>query len=159
MASLEEHRNWNTAVDNDAIFALMNPEGGIHTDIIGGSETILLVEDEVLLRQLTASWLRKLGYAVLEAGDGLDALKVWDEHHLKVALLFTDVKMPGQINGFDLAVRLRQEKRSLKVISSSGYSVDLDDFPLAAGQEITHLPKPFTPAALAKIVRQCLDQT
>jgi signal transduction histidine kinase/CheY-like chemotaxis protein len=128
-------------------------------NIRGGSETILLVEDELFLRQLTASCLRKLGYTVLEAGNGAEALAVWQEHHQRIALLLTDMKMPGQMTGLDLALRFKNEKGSLKVISASGYSAELEDSPLTAGQEITFLPKPFTPAALAKIVRLCLDKT
>jgi CheY-like chemotaxis protein len=131
---------------------------GDEEQVRGGSETILLVEDEVFLRQLTALWLRKLGYVVLEAGNGAEALKVWEENHPRIQLLFTDMKMPGQMTGLDLAVRLKNEKGSLKVISSSGYSADLGDSPLAAGQDITYLPKPYTPPELAKTVRHCLDE-
>ena len=158
IAALEEKRDWRSELDDHAIVALADPQGLALAGITGGSETILLVEDELFVRQLMALWLRKLGYTVLEASEGLEALKIWEEHHQRVALLLTDVKMPGQMTGLDLAARLRQEKNSLKVISSSGYSVDLEDFPLAVGEEITHLPKPFTPAALAKAVRHCLDK-
>jgi PAS domain S-box-containing protein len=128
-------------------------------EIAGGSETILLVEDEAVLRRLVAVWLRKLGYVVLEAGSGLEALEAWEQHHQRIALLFTDTLLPGNMTGLDLAARFRKEKASLKVISSSGYSADLAASPLAAGQEITFLPKPYMVAALAKIVRRCLDST
>ncbi|MGO8701218.1 MAG: PAS domain S-box protein [Limisphaerales bacterium] len=131
----------------------------VEANVEGGSETILLVEDELFLRQLTALSLRKLGYAVFEAGNGLEALKVWEEHHQKIALLLTDMKMPGEMTGLDLAVRLKRDKDSLKVISCSGYNADLKDSLLAAGREIDHSPKPFTPNALAKIVRRCLDKS
>ncbi|MGD0815119.1 MAG: PAS domain S-box protein [Verrucomicrobiota bacterium] len=126
-------------------------------DIRGGSETILVVEDEVQVRRLVALTLRKLGYAVLEAGDGLEALKVWEQHHEKIALLFTDTLLPGNMTGLELAVRFKKEKASLKIISSSGYSPDLANCPLAAGKEITYLPKPYASAVLAKTVRRCLD--
>jgi two-component system NtrC family sensor kinase len=125
----------------------------------GGSETILLVEDEAALRRLVAVRLRKLGYLILEAGNGLEALKVWEEHHQRIALLFTDTLLPGNLTGLDLAMRFRREKSSLKVISSSGYSADLTRSALVADQEITFLPKPYRVAALAKIVRRCLDKT
>jgi len=128
-------------------------------EIKGGAETILLVEDELMVRQTVALCLRKLGYAVLEAGNGLEALKVWEQHHEKIALLFTDMLMPGNMTGLDLAMRLKNDKRSLKVISSSGYRSDLTVSPLPAGEEITYLPKPYTPAAMAKIVRRCLDNS
>jgi CheY-like chemotaxis protein len=95
---------------------------------------------------------------VLPAGNAAEALKVWEEHHQEVALLFTDMKIPGQMTGLDLAARLKKEKGSLKVISSSGYIADLGDSALTAGQEIAYLPKPYTPAALARTVRHCLDK-
>ena len=128
-------------------------------EVKGGCETILVVEDELFLRQLTALYLRRLGYAVLEAGNGWEALKLWEQYHQEIALLFTDMLMPGNMTGLDLAMRLRQEKVSLKVISSSGYSAELAESPLTTGQEITHLPKPYSPTALATIVRRCLDKS
>jgi signal transduction histidine kinase len=124
-------------------------------EIQGGSETILLVEDELFLRRLAAMCLRKLGYAVFEAGNGLEALNLWELHSQKIALLLTDMVMPGNISGLDLAIRFKKEKASLKVVSCSGYTADLD---LIAEQGIDFLPKPYAPAALAKIVRHCLDK-
>jgi PAS domain S-box-containing protein len=123
----------------------------------GGTETILLVEDDQMVRRTAALCLRRLGYAILEAGNGLEALKVWEQHHEKIELLFTDMLMTGNMTGLDLAMRLKKEKGSLKVISSSGYHSDLPVSPLPAGEEITYLPKPYTPAAMAKTVRRCLD--
>jgi len=127
-------------------------------EVKGGSETILLVEDELFLRQLTALCLRKLGYAVLEAGNGWEALRLWEQHHQEIALLFTDMRLPGNMTGLDLAMRLKKEKGSLKVIGSSGYNVDLTESAQAAEQEITRLPKPYAPTALAKAVRRCLHK-
>ena len=134
--------------------AILGPE-----EIQGGSETILLVEDELSLRRAAALCLRKLGYAVLEAGNGLEALNVWKEHQQTIALLFTDMLMPGAITGLDLVERLRKEKSALKAIISSGYAADPEAPHPAAGQEITYLSKPYQAAALAKIVRRCLDRT
>ncbi|MGO8698931.1 MAG: PAS domain S-box protein [Limisphaerales bacterium] len=125
-------------------------------EIEGGSETILLVEDEAYVRRLVAQSLRTLGYSVLEASDGLEALKAWQAHHEKIALLFTDTLMPGKRTGLDLAVEFKKKKGSLKIVSSSGYSPVQAPCSLPAG-EITYLPKPYTPAALAKVVRGCLD--
>jgi len=133
------------------------PAAGHDERIQGGSETILLVEDEVYVRNLVALCLRKLGYAVLEAGDGAEALKIWKEHHEKIALLVTDTLMPGNMTGLELAARLRKEKGSLKIISSSGYNANTTGATLALGEEISYLPKPYAPAALAGIVRRCLD--
>jgi PAS domain S-box-containing protein len=130
-----------------------NPE-----EIKGGSETILLVEDEPSVRRTVALCLRKLGYAVLKAGTALEALKAWEEHHQAIKLLFTDLVLPEEMTGLDLGERLRKEKASLKVVISSGYSEDPATPPLTTGQEITYLAKPYKATALAKAVRRCLDQ-
>jgi CheY-like chemotaxis protein len=127
-------------------------------EIKGGSETILLVEDELALRRMVALNLRKLGYAVLEAGNGSEAVKVWEEHLQKSDLLFTDMVMADEITGLDLANRFKKEKNSLKVIISSGYTGDMSATGPIAGLEIDYLPKPYAPAALARTVRQCLDK-
>jgi PAS domain S-box-containing protein len=125
--------------------------------IKGGSETILLVEDEFSVRQVTALCLRKLGYAVFEAGNGLEALRVWKEHHDKIELLFTDMVMPEGMTGLDLAHQLKKDNGSLKVIISSGYNERVATAQ-PAGQEATYLAKPLRAAALAKTVRHCLDE-
>ncbi len=122
----------------------------------GGSETILLVEDEAQVRRTVGLFLRKLGYAVLEAANGLEAIKVWQDHHQTISLLFSDMVMPGSISGLDLAQALRKEKPSLKVIISSGYSDDLAESSVPE-QGIHYLPKPFRSADMAKIIRHCLD--
>jgi PAS domain S-box-containing protein len=167
---VKQHEGWievESAVGQGSSFRVWLPatsplsDSGISSDtkeVKGGTETILLVEDELFLRRLVAQGLRKLGYAVLEAGNGLEALKVWEQHHPRIALLFTDMVMPGKMSGLELAVRLKKEKSSLKVISSSGYDADLARRHTSADLEITHLPKPYLPSDLAKVVRHCLDQ-
>ncbi len=130
---------------------------GAAEQIRGGSEMILMVEDELPLRSMAALCLRRLGYVVLEASHGLEALKAWEEHHQSIALLFTDMVMPEAITGLELAMRFKQEKASLEVIISSGYSADLAQSLASAGQNFTCLPKPYMLGALAKLVRHCLD--
>lgn len=125
-------------------------------EIKGRSETILVLEDEAYVRRLVALSLRKVGYAVLEAGNAVEALKAWQAHYGKIDLLFTDTLAPGNKTGLDLAMEFKREKGSLKIVSSSGYSPALAPCSLPAG-EIAYLPKPFIPLALAKIVRRCLD--
>jgi hypothetical protein len=88
--------------------------------IKGGSETVLLVEDEGVLRRVVGLSLRKLGYAVLDAGRGEEAMQLWEKHASKIDLLFTDMMMPGVMTGLDLARSLKEKKDSLKVIISSG---------------------------------------
>jgi PAS domain S-box-containing protein len=126
-------------------------------EIRGGSETILLVEDDLNVRRLAAVCLRKLGYAVLEAASGTEALKVWELHGAKIELLLTDMVMPDELTGRDLARRFKQEKASLKVVISSGYSADLADYLPADDEPTARLPKPYSNTVLAQTVRHCLD--
>jgi CheY-like chemotaxis protein len=123
----------------------------------GGSETILLVEDEGALRSSMRKALSQLGYRVLESVSGVEALKVWEQHRNKIVLLVTDMVMPGGMTGKDLAERFLKENSKLKVIYTSGYSVEVAsrDFPLEEG--VNFLAKPFGAQKLAQIVRQNLD--
>ena len=123
----------------------------------GGSEVILVVEDEHDLRDIVVRTLTRQGYRVFQAGDGQSALEVWQQHREEIDLLFTDVIMPGGINGRELAEKLCAEKPSLKVIYSSGYAADAlgKDFQLKS--EVNYLQKPYLPQVLARIVRRCLD--
>ena len=129
----------------------------ILTTIPTGAETILLVEDEPVLRDLIQKTLVQLGYHVLEAPTGVAALGVWKAHREKIHLLLTDMVMPGGLNGKELAQRLLQENSKLKVIYMSGYSLELTDrkFDLQAG--VNFLAKPFQMQKLAQIIRARLD--
>ena len=124
----------------------------------GGSETILLVEDETALRRTAALCLRKLGYAVLEAGHGPEALQVWRQHHQKIDLLLTDMVMPKAMTGAELAECLSKEQENLKVIISSGYVPERLGPRLNTIQKTAYLPKPYKTKDLAQIVRRCLDK-
>ena len=124
---------------------------------MGGTETILLVEDELYLRRVSTLCLRKLGYAVVEAGDGIEALKLWEKHRDKIDLLFTDFLLPGTDTGLDLAQRMKSGKPSLKVLISSGHGVDFGQGRLAGAQSISHVTKPYTVSDLVRIVRERLD--
>ncbi len=123
----------------------------------GGSETILLTEDETALRILTRIVLERSGYQVLEAADGVAAEQIWSEHKDKIALLLTDLVMPRGVDGRQLAARLRSERPDLKVIFTSGYSEDIAgrELKLQAGQDF--LQKPSSPHLLLETVRNCLD--
>jgi CheY-like chemotaxis protein len=121
----------------------------------GGQESILLVEDELPVRALAQEALTRLGYRVLTAVSGADALKVWAKESGAVDLLLTDVVMPEGISGFDLGERLQREKPSLKIIYTSGYSLEAAERKIRKG--INLLPKPFAVRALAQTVRDCLD--
>jgi PAS domain S-box-containing protein len=123
----------------------------------GGSETILLVEDDSKLRVSISRALATLGYKVLQAQGGLSALKIWKEHRDRIHLVLTDLVMPGNVTGRQLAQSLLGDNPSLKISYMSGYSVEVvaKDFPLQEG--VDFITKPFAVASLAKMVRRCLD--
>jgi signal transduction histidine kinase/ActR/RegA family two-component response regulator len=121
---------------------------------VRGHETILLVEDDSSVRELVRDELRKLGYRVFEAKNGLDACLVGTQQMGALQLLLTDVVMPG-MSGTELAQHLRVIKPDLKLLFISGYT---DDVGIAAGDPASaYLQKPFTPEALAKTIRDLLD--
>jgi len=122
----------------------------------GGRETILLVEDEPVLRELVAKVLQGYHYRVLEAETGVQALQLWDEHQGKIDLLLTDMVMPGGVSGAELAQRLRQRKADLRVIYTSGYSSEIVGKNFSENDPV-FLPKPYRPPQLAHRVRKCLD--
>src|SRR5204863_1472751 len=87
-----------------------DPEANQPQTAPGGDETILLVEDEVSLRELVQEVLRKKGYTVLHAPTGLQALKVWQHHKDDIDLLLTDMMMPEGVSGRELAEKVLAEK-------------------------------------------------
>jgi two-component system cell cycle sensor histidine kinase/response regulator CckA len=122
----------------------------------GRNETILLVEDEPILREWVKQVLVSYTYNVVEAGTGVEALKVWDEQTGRIDLLLTDMVMPEGMTGRDLAKQLRSRAPALKVIFTSGYSAEI----LANDEElpgIPFLPKPYQAPRLVQLVRDCLD--
>ncbi len=126
-------------------------------DIQGGSETILLVEDEDAVRTLARNLLERKGYNVIEASTAVEALKIWKSNP-RVDLVLTDMVMPGGMTGLDLMRKIHEEAPSLPAIYASGYSVDIvgKDFELKDG--INFLQKPYGPRRLAQTVRDALDQ-
>jgi CheY-like chemotaxis protein len=135
------------------------PKNPVPEQLARGSETILLVEDENSLRRSAAQCLRKLGYAVLEARNPSNALRIWERHQKKIALLLTDQVMPDDMTGQELGERLREQEPTLKVILTSGYSDKWDRTPPPTGNGVTFLAKPYKADTLAKLVRQCLTET
>jgi two-component system cell cycle sensor histidine kinase/response regulator CckA len=121
-----------------------------------GTETILLVEDEPSVRMLVRDELRKLGYRVVEAKNGVEACLLATQQAGSLHLLLTDVVMPG-MGGRELAQHLSVIKPDLRTLFISGY---MDDVGIMAGQEegtTSFLQKPFTPEVLARAVRSLLD--
>jgi PAS domain S-box-containing protein len=119
-------------------------------------ETILVTEDDPDVRAFTVEMLRELGYLVVEASDGPTALRLLDAHR-DVTLLFTDVGLPGGMNGRQLADEARRRRAGLKVLFTSGYARNaiVHHGRLDPGVEL--LVKPFTFASLAARMRRILD--
>ena len=122
-------------------------------------ETILLVEDEPALRTLGRAVLQRHGYRVLEASSGVEALEVWERNHGRVDLLLTDMVMPEGMTGRELAKQLKERKPELKVIYTSGYSLDSTATSFRLREVKSFLQKPYHPQKLIKLVRECLDET
>jgi signal transduction histidine kinase/HAMP domain-containing protein len=127
-------------------------------EVRGGKETILVVEDEPVLRDMAHVILQDCGYNIIEASSGRDALLVWERHKDVVDLLLTDMVMPEGVSGMDLASRLVKAKPGLKVIFASGYSMDDLDPAFLNEHHVIFLQKPYTHLSLAKAVRDCLDR-
>ena len=126
-----------------------------HAPAQGGTETILLVEDEAPLRRVAVRVLKRAGYNVLEAGNGLDALaKV--ETGVKVDLLITDVVMP-MMGGRELVAKLRERDRDLAVLYVSGYTENAIVHHGVLDADVIFLQKPFQPEELLRRARQVLD--
>jgi two-component system, cell cycle sensor histidine kinase and response regulator CckA len=116
------------------------------------------VEDEPGLRRLTQLLLARQGYRVLEAANGLEALRMWTEHRGAVQLLLTDIVMPEGISGRDLAAQLQVQQPGLRIIFTSGYSADIAGRELSLQEGRNFLQKPFSRQQLLEIVRSVLDR-
>jgi two-component system cell cycle sensor histidine kinase/response regulator CckA len=124
-----------------------------------GHETILLVEDDEAVRDLTKIVLERYGYRVLEAESSEETLSLWNAHDREIDLLLTDVNMPGGLTGVELAQQLRARKSNLKVIYSSGYIKDPEEAMFKTRETAPFLQKPYHPQRLVQTVRDCLDST
>ena len=124
----------------------------------GGTETILLVEDEPAVRMLTRIVLERAGYLVWEARDGVEALRIWKEHQDTIQLVLTDIVMPEGVSGRELAARLQASKPELRVIFTSGYSADIAGHELSIQDAQNFIQKPSSPQRVLEIVRRCLDR-
>lgn len=123
-----------------------------------GQGTVLLVEDEDIVRRPIGIYLRKLGYQVIEAANGNQALALWRDHRETIDLLYTDMVMPEGLTGLELAERLVMEKPALSIIISSGYSIEFSAHGMTTESGFIYLPKPCAPALIASTVRSCIEQ-
>jgi PAS domain S-box-containing protein len=121
-----------------------------------GSETILLAEDESIVRALSRQALEACGYSVIEARDGVEALDTFKSSTVHIDLLFTDVVMPG-MSGRELAEKLLAISPNLPVLFSSGYTDDAIVMHGVLDANVNFIQKPFTLDNMARIVRDLLD--
>ncbi len=121
-----------------------------------GTETVLLVEDEPDLRELTRTVLASKGYTVVEARNAEEAERLVESNGAKIHLLLTDVIMPG-ISGRELAKRILARQPSMRVLYMSGYTYNVIAQGGTLERGVSFLQKPFTPSALVEKVRDVLD--
>ena len=119
--------------------------------------TILIVEDDHAVRGLVKEVLVHHRYRVLEADDAASAMAVWEQHADAIELLLTDVVMPGEMNGLQLAHSLRVRRPDLKVIYTSGYSSSLFAGEVKLEDGVNYLPKPYMSQKLTAILRDALE--
>ncbi len=168
---VKQHGGWitlQTALDHGTTFKIFLPAEAGRTEatrsssvetIRGGSETIVVVEDQRALRRLVCQVLESYGYHVIEADSGAAALARCKEYPGTIDLLLTDLIMPGGMTGRELADVLRTQHPKIRVIFMSGYSAE------TVGQEIwlregfNFLQKPYAPRTLARCVRDRLDSS
>ena len=127
-----------------------------HTDPLRGTETILLVEDEDAVRKLAGTILRGYGYHVIEADNGVEALRICRLHQEPIHLLLSDVVLP-RVSGPSVAERMVDFKPDTRILFMSGYTEESGLLQTILKQEAAFIPKPFTPDALAAKVREVLD--
>ena len=124
--------------------------------VASGSETVLLVEDDEMVRHLVRETLVRAGYKVMDTSDPLEARRLSASYRGMIHLLITDVVMP-KVSGRELAEELHARRGGMKVLYMSGYT---DNAIVNTGilhKEVAFLPKPFTPAALTEKVREVLE--
>ena len=126
--------------------------------VAGGGETVLAVEDEPSVGDFIVAVLKPYGYRVLRASSGDEALEVWKQHIDRIDLLLTDVVMPGDLTGPELAAKLLAAKPNLAVILSSAYDPEAMAGQFTREEDVRFIQKPFPPRLLAKLVREVLDR-
>jgi CheY-like chemotaxis protein len=167
---VEQHDGWievESQVDAGTAFHIFLPRSSKtvvpleknldSAPIRGGNETILLVEDELPVREFMVNILTRHGYRVHEASSGVSACKVWQVHRDSIDLLITDMVMPEGIDGRQLADTLRAEKSSLKIIYCSGYTDEVLGNNSLLRDKVNFLDKPFEYHKFLNAVRHCLD--
>ncbi|MFQ5752556.1 MAG: PAS domain S-box protein, partial [bacterium] len=135
-----------------------NPKMHKKSRIRRGHETILLVDDEEAVRRVTARILQSLGYTVLSARNGQEAIEIFEKQHKKIKLVILDMILP-QSNGPEIYAKMRSIQHNLSVLFITGYNFHnrLDDFELLEQRNISMLQKPYTKEILSMSLRELLD--
>jgi PAS domain S-box-containing protein len=167
---VKQHHGWidvESEVGNGATFRVYFPRGEQGERIgeakpgsreaRGGTETILVVEDEAPVRELVCSILQHQGYNIIQAESGVKALELWRDKKDNIDLVLTDLVMPDRVGGRELAEKLWEERPELKVIFTSGYSADAVGKEFFITRGMNYLQKPYHPQKLSALVRDCLD--
>ena len=123
----------------------------------GGTETVLLVEDDDIVRNLCVRVLEELGYRVLRASNGTEAIALSRKHGDRIDLLMTDVVMPG-MNGGELATQLILHHPEMKILFTSGYTEDVIVHHGVLDDGVSFIGKPYSPTALAMKIREVLEK-
>ncbi|HEX6852162.1 MAG TPA: ATP-binding protein [Candidatus Polarisedimenticolaceae bacterium] len=123
----------------------------------GGSETLLLVEDEPSVRAMIVDVLSPLGYRVLQASNGVEALDLAQAHEGAIDLVVTDLVMPGGVTGLELGRRLAASRPTTRIVYTSGYSAEVGEGLAELVEGVNFLTKPYSPQRLARLVRERLD--
>ena len=167
---VKQHKGWVevlSEVGKGTTFRIYLPASPIASDTAGakpvnekncrGHETVLVVEDEPELRAMVCGVLRQHGYCTVEASCGPEAIPVFKQNADKIALVLTDMVMPGNMTGRELGEVLKKDKPGLRMVYSSGYSPEMFAKDSVLKRGLNFLQKPYHPSALVKIVRDCLD--
>jgi signal transduction histidine kinase/ligand-binding sensor domain-containing protein len=167
---VEQHHGWievDSRPNSGSTFHIYLPRSAKKTvalektlepvPIHGGNETILIVEDELPVREFMAETLTRHGYRVHEAASGVSARKLWRTHRDTIDLLITDMVMPEGVGGRELADELRSQKPGLKVIFCSGYTDEILGEDSLLRDKVNFLDKPFELRKFLTVVRRCLD--
>jgi PAS domain S-box-containing protein len=167
----KQHQGWievQTQLGKGSTFQVFIPvcnqpsEGGppvlMPQPLKGGTETILVAEDEEEVRNFVVQVLHSYGYKVWPAVSGSEALEQWAQRRNEIDLLLTDMVMPGGMSGRQLGERLQADRPGLPIIYTSGYSPGMAGKELALLEGRNFLAKPYGPARLLSVVRECLDR-
>ena len=169
---VEQHRGWvevHTRVGEGTTFdvyvpqcadaaAVSTPPTATPAPMARGHECILVVEDELPVREMVRDVLVRQGYRVHEAGSGREALDVWGRCRKDIDLVLTDIVMPDGIMGTDLVQRLMADRPDLPVIFTSGYSQESDRVHVELVDGVNFLQKPYRPATLIRLLRERLEK-